>query len=65
MPDRPGPHALTGVPWRLFHQNLSFLRDYRLDRMLKLAGHELRFGLPGNEPDWQRLSSVLNQWKPA
>ena len=47
MPDRPGPHALTGVPWRLFHQNLSFLRDYRLDRMLKLAGHELRFGLPG------------------
>jgi cobalamin biosynthetic protein CobC len=25
----------------------------------------LRFGLPGNEPDWQRLSSVLNQWKPA
>ena len=25
----------------------------------------LRFGLPGNEPDWQRLSSALIQWKPA
>ena len=25
----------------------------------------LRFGLPGNEADWQRLSSTLNDWKPA
>jgi capsular polysaccharide export protein len=38
---------LPGVPRRLWHQNLSFLRDARLHRMLALAGHELRFGLPG------------------
>jgi capsular polysaccharide export protein len=38
---------LPGVPRRLWHQNLSFLRDHRLHRMLELAGHELRFGLPG------------------
>ncbi len=41
--------ALTGVPRRLFHQNLTFLRDRRLHRMLELAGHELRLGLPGPE----------------
>lgn len=41
--------ALTGVPRRLFHQNLSFLRDRRSHRMLELAGHELRLGLPGPE----------------
>jgi capsular polysaccharide export protein len=40
---------LPGVPRRLWHQNLSFLRDRRLHRMLDLAGHELRFGLPGPE----------------
>ena len=34
------------VPRRLWHQNLSLLRDKRLHRMLALAGHELRFGLP-------------------
>jgi len=34
------------VPRRLWHQNLSLLRDKRLHRMLTLAGHELRFGLP-------------------
>jgi capsular polysaccharide export protein len=34
------------VPRRLWHQNLSFLRDRRLQRILQLAGHELRFGLP-------------------
>jgi capsular polysaccharide export protein len=39
--------GLAGVPRRLYHQNLSFLRDRRLRRMLELAGHELRFGLPG------------------
>ncbi|CAN1575097.1 KpsC Capsule polysaccharide export protein [Paracoccaceae bacterium] len=40
-------HAeLTGVPRRLWHQNLSLLRDHRLHRMLALAGHELRLGLP-------------------
>ncbi len=39
--------ALAGVPQRLYHQNLSFLRDRRLHRMLQLAGHALRPGLPG------------------
>jgi capsular polysaccharide export protein len=39
--------ALRGVPRRLYHQNLSFLRDRRLHRVLELAGHELRLGLPG------------------
>lgn len=39
--------ALTGVPRRLWHQNLSLLRDRRLHRMLELAGHELHLGLPG------------------
>lgn len=42
-----GREGLTGVPRRLWHQNLSFLRDRRLHRMLELAGHELRLGLPG------------------
>jgi len=37
---------LPGVPRRLWHQNLSFLRNRRLYRMLELAGHDLRFGLP-------------------
>lgn len=39
--------ALTGVPRRLYHQNLSILRNARLHRVLQLAGHELRLGLPG------------------
>ncbi len=39
--------GLIGVPRRLCHQNLSFLRDQRLHRILILAGHQLRFGLPG------------------
>jgi capsular polysaccharide export protein len=38
---------LPGVPRRLWHQNLSFVRDARLHRILALAGHDLRFGLPG------------------
>jgi capsular polysaccharide export protein len=38
---------LPGVPRRLWHQNLSILRNRRLCRMLELAGHDLRFGLPG------------------
>lgn len=38
--------ALAGVPRRLYHQNLSILRNARLHRVLQLAGHELRFGLP-------------------
>jgi capsular polysaccharide export protein len=47
VPDAGGGEALTGVPRRLWHQNLSLLRNQRLHRMLELAGHELRFGLPG------------------
>ena len=42
-----GLAALSGVPRRLYHQNLSILRNARLHRVLQLAGHELRFGLPG------------------
>lgn len=44
-----GSGALTGVPRRLYHQNLSFLGNHRLHRMLELAGHELRPGFPGHE----------------
>jgi capsular polysaccharide export protein len=40
-----GP-GLAGVPQGLCHQNLSLWRDRRLNRMLALAGHRLRFGLP-------------------
>jgi capsular polysaccharide export protein len=42
----PKPQAAAEIPRRLCHQNLSFLRDARLKRMLALAGHQLRFGLP-------------------
>jgi capsular polysaccharide export protein len=42
----PKPQAAAEIPRRLCHQNLSFLRDARLKRMLALAGHHLRFGLP-------------------
>lgn len=35
------------MPRRLYHQNLSLWRDARLSRVLQLAGHELRVGLPG------------------
>lgn len=41
------PDALPGVPRRLFHQNLSLWRNRRLARVLHLAGHDLRPGLPG------------------
>ncbi|MFN3993605.1 MAG: capsular polysaccharide biosynthesis protein [Tabrizicola flagellatus] len=34
------------MPRVLVHQNLSILRNARLHRVLALAGHELRFGLP-------------------
>lgn len=40
------PEAAVVIPRRLFHQNLSFLRNRRLKRILALMGHELRFGLP-------------------
>jgi len=42
----PTPEAAVVIPRRLFHQNLSFLRNKRLKRILVLMGHELRFGLP-------------------
>ncbi len=42
-----GHSAGRGVPQRLFHQNLGFLRNTHLSRVLELAGHDLRFGLPG------------------
>lgn len=41
-----GFRPLAGLPRRLCHQNLSILRNARLHRVLQLAGHELRFGLP-------------------
>ncbi len=44
----PKPEAAVEIPRRLFHQNLSFLRDRRLRRILALMGHDLRFGLPGD-----------------
>jgi capsular polysaccharide export protein len=37
------------IPRRLFYYNAGFLRDQRLRRMMQLAGHELRLGLPGPE----------------
>jgi capsular polysaccharide export protein len=43
----PEGSAPPGLPRCLWHQNLSMLRNRRLHRMLALAGHELRFGLPG------------------
>lgn len=38
-----------GLPRRLFTYTAGFLRDRRLRRILTLAGHELRLGLPGPE----------------
>lgn len=43
----PKPEAAVVIPRRLFHQNLSFLRNRRLKRILSLMGHDLRPGLPG------------------
>jgi capsular polysaccharide export protein len=43
----PKPEAAVVIPRRLFHQNLSFLRNRRLKRILTLMGHDLRPGLPG------------------
>jgi capsular polysaccharide export protein len=45
QPD-PDSTALAGVPASLCHQNLSLWRDARVNRMLALAGHSLRLGLP-------------------
>ncbi|MGP3698633.1 capsular polysaccharide biosynthesis protein [Rhodobacter sp. NSM] len=37
----------AGSPRRLFFYNLGFLRQKRVRRILSLAGHDLRLGLPG------------------
>lgn len=37
------------IPRRLCYFNAGFLRQPRLRRILQLAGHELRLGLPGSE----------------
>ena len=37
------------IPRRLCYFNAGFLRQPRLRRILQLAGHELRLGLPGPE----------------
>lgn len=43
----PTPHAAEGaIPRRLFFYNAGFLRQPRLRRILALAGHELRLGVP-------------------
>ncbi|WP_096786533.1 capsular polysaccharide biosynthesis protein [Rhodobacter sp. CZR27] len=43
----PDPSRAAGLPRRLFCFNAGFLREPRLRRILTLAGHELRLGLPG------------------
>jgi capsular polysaccharide export protein len=47
LPGTAQPLTLAGVPRRLYHQNLSLLRNARLHRVLELSGHDLCFGLPG------------------
>ncbi len=39
--------AAGDIPRRLFFYNAGFLRQPRLRRILQLAGHDLRLGLPG------------------
>lgn len=41
-----------------------FARRAILIRCFESAGL-LRFGLPGNEAEWQRLASAIKEWKPA
>ncbi|MGB8815490.1 MAG: capsular polysaccharide biosynthesis protein, partial [Paracoccaceae bacterium] len=43
----PDQKAAGSSPRRLFFYNAGFLRQPRLRRILSLAGHELRLGLPG------------------
>ena len=38
--------AAGDIPRRLFFYNAGFLRQPRLRRILHLAGHDLRLGLP-------------------
>lgn len=40
--------AVGAIPRRLFYYNAGFLRQPHLRRMLAIAGHELRLGLPGS-----------------
>ncbi len=48
MPDLNADNATAGAsPRRLFFFNAGFLAQHRLRRILHLAGHELRLGLPG------------------
>ena len=42
----PNQPAAGAIPRRLFFYNAGFLRQPRLRRILELAGHELRIGLP-------------------
>ncbi len=49
MPTPKNTAAEGAIPRRLFHYNAGFWRDARLRRILALAGHELRLGLPGPE----------------
>ncbi|MFC3180997.1 capsular polysaccharide biosynthesis protein [Cypionkella sinensis] len=46
---KPDNQAAGTIPRRLFYYNAGFLRQPHLRRMLALAGHELRLGLPGPE----------------
>lgn len=43
----PQDAARDAIPRRLFVYNLGFLREQRLRRILTLAGHDIRLGLPG------------------
>ena len=43
----PDPNPAEANPRRLFFYNAGFVRQPRLRRILTLAGHELRLGLPG------------------
>ncbi len=42
-----GDQAAGDIPRRLCYYNAGFLRDHCLRRILTLAGHDLRLGLPG------------------
>lgn len=44
--DDPNDMAAGGIPRRLYFYNAGFLRQPRLRRILSLAGHQLRVGLP-------------------
>ncbi|MDP1575962.1 MAG: capsular polysaccharide biosynthesis protein, partial [Cypionkella sp.] len=45
----PNTQAAGIIPRRLFYSNAGFLRHPHLRRILALAGHDLRLGLPGPE----------------